>query len=74
MRRRVISFLLSAAVLFGLFCGIAPSAQAAGMKASDACVDMIKEMEGFSKYPMKITASIQSDTAQPVRKRTWNGT
>ena len=51
MRRRVISFLLSAVILFGLFGMVAPAVQAAGMKASDACVDMIKEMEGFSKYP-----------------------
>ena len=52
MQKRAISFLLSAALLLGLFCGMAPSAHAAStMSASDACIEMIKELEGFSKYP-----------------------
>lgn len=52
MQKRVISFLLSAAILFGLFCGMAPSVRAASnMTSSDACIEIIKELEGFSKYP-----------------------
>lgn len=52
MHKKVISFLLSAAIVLGLFCGAAPTAHAASnMSASDECVNMIKKFEGFSKYP-----------------------
>lgn len=52
MHKKAISFLLSAAIMLGLLCGTAPEVRAeSGMTTSDACIDMIKDMEGFSKYP-----------------------
>lgn len=52
MHKRAISFLLSAVILLGMLCGVAPKARAeSNFVTSDACVAMIKDMEGFSKYP-----------------------
>ena len=50
--RRLTCLLLSAVMLFGLICGMAPEAAAASsMKTSEDCIEFIKKLEGFSKYP-----------------------
>ena len=49
MRKRVLCFLLSAIMIFGIFAMGAPRAAAASpMKASESCIALIKEFEGFS--------------------------
>ena len=54
MNKRVLSLCLAAALLLGIF-AIAPvSAYAASdMTTSEACLDVIKELEGFSATPYK---------------------
>lgn len=50
--RRWMSLLLTAVLILGLFCGVVPEVSAASeMTASKACIELIKELEGFSKYP-----------------------
>lgn len=50
MKRRILCVLLSAVLLCGIVL-IAPSAAASEMSTSDKCIQMLKEMEGFAKYP-----------------------
>ena len=50
MKKRIISFLLSAIMIFGTFAAAAPRAEAATpMKASESCIALIKEFEGFTE-------------------------
>lgn len=50
MKHRIISFLLSAIMIFGFFAVAAPQAEAANpMKTSESCIALIKEFEGFSE-------------------------
>ena len=50
MKQRIISFLLSAIMIFGIFAAAAPQAEAANpMKTSESCIALIKEFEGFSE-------------------------
>lgn len=52
MKKRVISFLLSVVILFGMFfCAVPEVSAAYDMKASDKIVELIKEFEGFSDKP-----------------------
>lgn len=53
MTRRIISFLLSAIIIFGLCAVAAPEVSAAGgLKTSEKCISLIKEFEGFTAKPV----------------------
>lgn len=53
MNRRLICAILAALILISLVSGAALSVSAASdMKTSDACVQILKDMEGFVEYPM----------------------
>lgn len=50
--KRIFSFLLSAVILFGLVTvGTVPAMAKSDFVISDECVQMIKDLEGFDKYP-----------------------
>ena len=51
MFKRVISILLALVLTVGLVPALGTQASAEGFTASDAAVDLLKKMEGFSKYP-----------------------
>ena len=52
MKKRIISFLLSAVIVFGLLAAAAPSVSAAyNMKASDQIIELIKYFEGCATKP-----------------------
>ena len=52
MKKRILSFLLSAVILLGMICMSAPSVSAAyDMKASDGIIELIKSFEGFTDRP-----------------------
>ena len=51
-QRRLLSLLLALIMVFGLLCGtVSEAAAASAMTSSEACVDLLKTVEGFSKYP-----------------------
>ena len=51
-QRRLTCLLLSAVMVVSLICSLVPVASAASnMTTSEACVNLIKDFEGFSKYP-----------------------
>jgi uncharacterized repeat protein (TIGR02543 family) len=50
--KRIFSFLLAAVLMFGLVTvGTVPAAAESSFVISDECVQMIKDLEGFDKYP-----------------------
>jgi uncharacterized repeat protein (TIGR02543 family) len=50
--KRIFSFLLAAVLMFGLVTvGTVPAKAASDFVISDECVQMIKDLEGFDKYP-----------------------
>lgn len=52
MRKRAICFLLSAVIVFGMICPGLPKASAVSdMNASEACISLIKKLEGFVSRP-----------------------
>ena len=53
MHKRILCVLLAAVVVFSLIPVFALTTQAASnMKTSERCIDILKAMEGFIKYPM----------------------
>lgn len=52
MKKRALCFLLSAVLLLGMVTGLTIDVSAAsGMQASESCIALIKELEGFSAKP-----------------------
>lgn len=51
MKKRIFSFLLALVLMIGLLPSVAQPVYATEFTVSDAVVDMLKEMEGFGKYP-----------------------
>ena len=53
MTKRIISFLLSAVMIFGVCAATAPQVSAAGsLTTSEECIALIKEYEGFTPKPV----------------------
>ena len=60
MKKRIISFLLSAIMIFGIFGAVAPGVEAVTpMKTSESCIALIKEFEGFSEKIQGIMKKIR---------------
>lgn len=51
--KRLLSGFLAVILLLGTYCGLPIEANAETMTSSDAFVEILKEREGFSKYPYK---------------------
>ena len=52
MHKRILCILLAAMILLSLIPNFAlPSRAASNLSIGEACVDILKEIEGFSKYP-----------------------
>lgn len=51
--KRLLSGFLAVILLISIYCGLPIEANAETMTSSDAFVDILKEREGFSKYPYK---------------------
>lgn len=52
MKKRILSFFLAAMMIFSLCAVSVPYVSAAEMKASEKCVTLIKDMEGFIEKPV----------------------
>ena len=52
MKRKIISLLLTVALLFGVVSMTTVEASAASLKASESCIALLKQMEGFISKPV----------------------